>query len=35
MTLCGGTGVTERFIIETFASLGWAAAGTGIVMILL
>jgi hypothetical protein len=30
-----GTGVTERFIIGTFASLGWAAACAGIVMILL
>ena len=30
-----GTGATERFIIGTFASLGWAAACAGIVMILL
>ena len=30
-----GTGATERFIIGTFASLGWAGACTGIVMILL
>ena len=29
-----GTGATERFIIGTFASLGWAAACAGIVMIL-
>jgi hypothetical protein len=30
-----GTGATERFIIGTFASLGWAGACAGIVMILL
>jgi hypothetical protein len=30
-----GTGATERFIIGTFTSLGWAAACAGIVMILL
>jgi hypothetical protein len=30
-----GTGAAERFIIGTFTSLGWAAACTGIVMILL
>jgi hypothetical protein len=30
-----GTGATERFIIGTFASLGWAAVCAGIVMILL
>lgn len=29
-----GTGATERFIIGTFASLGWAGACAGIVMIL-
>lgn len=28
-----GTGATERFIIGTFASLGWAGACAGIVMI--
>ena len=30
-----GSGATERFIIGTFASLGWAAVCAGIVMILL
>jgi hypothetical protein len=30
-----GSGATERFIIGSFASLGWAAACAGIVMILL
>ena len=30
-----GSGATERFIIGSFASLGWAAASAGIVMILL
>jgi hypothetical protein len=30
-----GTGATERFIIGTFASLGWAGVCAGLVMILL
>jgi hypothetical protein len=30
-----GSGATERFIIGSFASLGWAAVCAGVVMILL